>query len=185
MGEAPFPAIPALGPLPTASPDTLPAFLIPLWDNPSRAPLGQQPPAALEFQGVDKLGIKRALCKLQRVWACGTEWLRLVCSPLSPSPLRTNVLRMISTSPESVSSGERFSLESKNIPSLFTKIWQYTEFKKINHSYNRFRFISFKGNSTNRSVKDIIHSCAFKILVLKTSLQRTLVQNCIDSRNHG
>lgn len=49
---------------------------------------------------------------------------------LSPSPLRTSVLRMISTSPESVSFGERFSLGSKNIPSLFTKIWQYTELKK-------------------------------------------------------
>lgn len=54
----------------------------------------------------------------------------LLSPPLSPSPLRANVLHMISTSPESVSFGERFSLESKNIPSLFTKIWQYTELKK-------------------------------------------------------
>lgn len=56
------------GSCPPASPDTLPAFLIPLWDNPSRAPPGQQPSAAWGFQGVDKLGTKQeALCKLRRV----------------------------------------------------------------------------------------------------------------------
>lgn len=67
------------------------------------------------------------------------------CAHPSPAAL-SHVLRMISMSPEPVSFGERFSLESKNIPSLFTKIWQYTELKKKkkNHSYNRFRFISLK-----------------------------------------
>lgn len=47
------------GPCPPASPDTLPAFLIPLWDNPTRASPGQQSPAA-GISGSGQLGIKQA-----------------------------------------------------------------------------------------------------------------------------
>lgn len=148
--------------------------LLPCWHPVSAPhPAGTPRPELLCFEGGDGRDGQTALGQLR-----GLQRGRGCLAKPTRAPLRSaSVLRSISTSPEPVSFGERFSLESKNIPSLFTKIWQYTEFKKkiiiiINHSYNRFGFISFKGNSTNRSVKVIIHSCALKILVFKTSLSK-------------